>query len=222
MFKADAQEAAPICEAVLAAILLQSPTVGRPGSDLRFAVNTFRVNAIPLLQTDAAGQPLENIFRLTDANGITISQMEYVRAVAVNQAAVSDGAVLIRDALIKYALATEGLILSRTTFVSRDDVEAARAVLNAAFNPAAEVVADANDPLAYTTIVNLAASINYFLTQEAQPLPRMLTYQFATPMPTLVLAYRLYADASRADEIRAQNHIIHPLFAGATGRALSQ
>jgi prophage DNA circulation protein len=222
MDKADAQEAATICNAVLAAILAQTLATGSLGASLRFAVSNFRVNAPTILQTNAAGPPLENIFRLADANGISLSQMDYVRAAATNQPAVSDGAMFIRDALIYYALATEGLILSRTSFVSRDDVEAARTLLNAAFAPAQETVADARDPVAYTTIVSLQASVNYFLTMEAQPLPRMLTYQFAAPLPTLVIAYRLYADASRADEIRAQNRIIHPAFAPMSGRALSQ
>jgi prophage DNA circulation protein len=55
----------------------------------------------------------------------------------------------------------------------------------------------------------------------ARPLPRLLPYQFARVMPTLVLAQRLYADASRADEIRAENHVVHPLFCPLTGFALS-
>jgi prophage tail gpP-like protein len=38
----------------------------------------------------------------------------------------------------------------------------------------------------------------------------MLTYEFFSALPTLVCAYRLYADAGRADELRAENKIIHP------------
>jgi prophage DNA circulation protein len=37
-----------------------------------------------------------------------------------------------------------------------------------------------------------------------------------------VLAYRLYADASRADEIRAENKVVHPAFCPPTGIALSR
>jgi prophage DNA circulation protein len=35
------------------------------------------------------------------------------------------------------------------------------------------------------------------------------------------MAYKLYQDASRADEIRAENKTVHPAFAQATGIALS-
>jgi prophage DNA circulation protein len=40
-------------------------------------------------------------------------------------------------------------------------------------------------------------------------------------MPTLVMAYRLYADASRGDELRAENKVVHPAFSPAAGLALS-
>src|SRR5215469_10840373 len=39
------------------------------------------------------------------------------------------------------------------------------------------------------------------LVITALPLPRMLGYQFAQVLPSLVIAQRLYQDPSRADEI---------------------
>jgi prophage DNA circulation protein len=221
MYKWDAQEAEPICKAVLSAILMQAPTQGRPGSDLRTAVGDFLADAETFLITDTAGPPLENIFRLSQTNNISFSQMEYVRGVAISQNAVSPGAILIRDALVKYSLATEGLILANTTFVSRDDVEAARSVVNAAFAPSEEAAADAMDSQSYQSLINLHAAISYYLTQTAMPLPQMLNFAFAGPLSTLVAAYRLYTDASRADELLAENHVVHPAFMRPTGRALS-
>jgi prophage DNA circulation protein len=49
----------------------------------------------------------------------------------------------------------------------------------------------------------------------------MLNYRFNQPLPTLVMAYRLYADASRGDELRYENAIVHPAFPPMMGRALS-
>ena len=49
----------------------------------------------------------------------------------------------------------------------------------------------------------------------------MLNFVFAASLPTLVAAYKLYADASRADELRDQNKVVHPAFMLPTGRALS-
>jgi prophage DNA circulation protein len=49
----------------------------------------------------------------------------------------------------------------------------------------------------------------------------MLAWQFSQVMSTLILAQRLYYDASRADELRAENRIVHPAFSPRIGRALS-
>jgi prophage DNA circulation protein len=59
------------------------------------------------------------------------------------------------------------------------------------------------------------------LVQTALPLPRMLQYQFAQILPSLVMAYKLYDDASRADEVRDENKIVHPAFCPLAGEALS-
>lgn len=43
-------------------------------------------------------------------------------------------------------------------------------------------------------------------------LPRMRTIQLPEKMPSLVLAYDLYEDLSRADEIESRNKIPYPAF----------
>jgi prophage DNA circulation protein len=220
MFKQDAEEAAPIVDAVLAELFAQVPSQGTAGTTFRTAVNSVRVNAAFLLGTDAIGPPLENVFRLAQAAGATLPQMEQVRAVAAAFSPITIGAILVRDSLVQYALATEGMIMAGMTFVSRDDVEALRPQINAEFADAEEQAADSMDSI-YQTLVALHAAISYFLTQTAQPLPRMLNFAFAAPLPTLVAAYKLYADASRADELRDQNKVVHPAFMLPTGRALS-
>ena len=75
--------------------------------------------------------------------------------------------------------------------------------------------------MTYRAIIALHASITFFLIETARPRPRMMSYRFNQMMPTLVQAYRLYADASRADELRYENGIVHPGFAPLGGRALS-
>jgi prophage DNA circulation protein len=49
----------------------------------------------------------------------------------------------------------------------------------------------------------------------------MVQFAFGGSMPTLVMAQRLYADASRADELRDENKVVHPAFMLPTGMALS-
>jgi prophage DNA circulation protein len=180
----------------------------------------FRNGAQAILMADDAGAYLENIYRLAQINGVTIAQMDYIRSVAAAQTANTPGGILIRDSLVLYALATEGLIIAAMTFVSRDQVDQVRAVVFAGFAPMEETIADAVDPMAYQTLIACRAAIVHHLTQTAMPLPRLISFQFAAPLTTLVAAYRLYADAGRADELIAENHVVHPAFMRPTGRAL--
>jgi hypothetical protein len=222
MNKKDTQEAVPIVVTVLEQLLAQVPSAsGTAGAEWRFAVNSVRVNAAILLGTNTIGAPLQNIFQLAPSIGATLPQMEQVRMTADGFSPITPGAIVVRDSLVRYALATEGGIIAATTFVSRDDVEALRPQINAEFAAAEETAADAMDSTMYQAIIALHSAITYFLTQTAQPLPRMLNFAFAAPQPTLVFAYKLYADASRADELRDQNKVVHPAFMRPTGRALS-
>jgi prophage DNA circulation protein len=49
----------------------------------------------------------------------------------------------------------------------------------------------------------------------------MVAYAFPDRRPVLAIAQALYGDAGRADELRAENKVVHPLFMPAAGRALS-
>jgi hypothetical protein len=222
MDKLDAVEAAKIADTVLKALMAQSSIRGSQGSQLRSAVSLFRLNAQSILISDSAGSYLENIFRLAQSNGILLPEMDYIRGIAAAQNAVLPGAILIRDSLVQYALVTEGLIIAGMTFVSRDDVEAARTLIYAGFVPMEEQIADSIDPSGYMVLIQCRAAIYHHLTVTAMPLPRILNFAFAEPLTTLVAAYRLYADAARADELRDENHVVHPGFVLPTGRALSR
>jgi len=222
MEKPDVKESVPICHTVLLDMLGLSPTSGRTGADLRTAVGDFLAHAEYLLTYDLTGPPLTEIFELARQAGATFAVLEHVRKTAAGLTANLLGAVLIRDSLIGLALATEAQVLANMVFVSRDDVDAMKRSLNDAFTPMEEVTADKMDQDGYVGIVSLHAAAIAHLTETARPLPRMLNFTFHSPsLPTLIAAYRLYADASRADELRAENHVVHPLFMRPAGRALS-
>ena len=221
MFRPDAKEAAPLCNRVLSYMLKLAPTQGRPGSDLRTAVGDFIANAETLFANDQAGPPLDAIFELARVTGLTQPQLESVRLAAVAEAPVLLGAVLVQNALIRFCLAFECRIIADMTFVSRQDVDNIKAIMTAAFQPAQELAADDMDQAAFMALIQLHAALAFHLDQTARPLPRMLDYAFADVLPTLVLAYRLYANAGRADELRAENKIVHPAFGLREGKALS-
>jgi prophage DNA circulation protein len=221
MFKDDAIEAAAICKTVLTALLTWTGTAGRSGADLRTAALDFIAHATVLLYNRQAGDPLANVFALAVTAGITIPQIEQVRSTAAAQAAASVGAMVTRDSLVQLSLATIGTVLGNTTFKSREEVEAQRSVLNGVFATTEEALADSMDSETYLDVISLHAAISRYLTVTAQPLPRVLPFQFAEPLTTLVAAYRLYTDASRADELRDGNDVVHPAFMPPTGYALS-
>ncbi len=221
MFREDSLEAQPIVDAALASLLSWAPTRGRPGADLREQVNSVRAQEITLLQADAIGQPLSDCFDLAVTTGINYPQVERVRQIAEGFSPQTPGAQMIKDSIIQLALVTEARLIAAMTFVSRTDVENVRETVNAAFGPAAEAMADQMDAMTYRAMVALHAAVSFFLVQTARPLPQMLSYQFAKPKSTLGIAQRLYADATRADELKNENRIIHPLFCPMIGRALS-
>ena len=107
------------------------------------------------------------------------------------------------------------------TFVSRGDVDTVIQSLIQPFEDAEEIAADSMDPATFQALVALHGAITNHLVKTALPLPRMLMFQFFDTLPSLVLAHRLYADAGRADELVAENKIVHPLFCPTVGRALS-
>jgi prophage DNA circulation protein len=222
MYIGDVNEAVPICDRVLGYMLAITATRGRVGADMRTAIGDFLANAATLLSNDLAGPPLADIFDKSLLAGITLTQLDAVRANAVTEAPKSVGALLIKNALINFTLVVEARVIAQTTFVSHEDANAMKLRMNDAFAPMEEIAADDMDQMTYQALVRLHAAITFFLIETARPLPQMLGFQFYSPsIPTLIAAYRLYADASRADELRAENRVVHPAFMRPSGKALS-
>lgn len=71
------------------------------------------------------------------------------------------------------------------------------------------------------SLQRLSAQVTLDLRQRAAQLPQVVAYSFPAPLPALVLAWRLYQDAGRADELIARNHAVHPGFLPAQGEALA-
>jgi prophage DNA circulation protein len=222
MTKTDAEEAAAIATLVLNAILDVTPTAGRPGADLRTAIGDFELFALELIQYDRAGPRLAEIFNLTRLNGVSLPEMTQVREVASGQTPVTPGGTLVKNSLIHLSLATESRIIADTEFKSRNAAEQMRDEMNEAFDAMEEIAADDMATFTYRALIALHAVLVEHLITAERPLPVMLTFRFAKAGPTLVQAYRLYDDASRADELREENGVIHPAFALPYGRALSR
>jgi prophage DNA circulation protein len=222
MFIEDAKEGAPLVVQVLRHLLEVSPTRGREGSDLRTACGDVMANAESLLQNDAIGEPLDNCFELARKTGISFKQMDDVRETAAEiETPVTIGAMLVKNCMIDFCLAAQSRILADTKFSSRQDIDAYKTIVNDSFNAMEEITADEMDQMTYRALVELHAATTYFLVERARPLPRMLNYRFAEILSSLAIAYKLYDDAGRADELREENKIVHPAFMQLRGKALS-
>ena len=221
MLKDDTKEAAPIVKRALLNLLAVTVARSPGGSALRTAVGLLYAQAEQLIYHDELGPRLSDCFELARANNITQSQLDWVRQQTALEPTVTLGATMIKEAIMRLCLVTEGLVIAAMTFVSRADVEQLRGQLNFIFEDAEETAADNMDQMGYRTLVELHAAIVAFLVETARPLPSMLDFAFFSPMPTLTMANRLYYDGSRADELLYENKVVHPAFMRPTGRALS-
>jgi prophage DNA circulation protein len=210
-----------MCVRVLQVVLTQAPTRGRPGVELRMAVGDFIANSLILLHNDEYGQSLDDIFELARLTGIKLPQFQTIHDAAAAEIPRTIGATIVKNAMIQFSLAAECRIVADMIFVSREDVDAVKKRMNAEFVPMEDVAADSMAQMTYQALIRLHAALAFFLAETARPLPRMLRYRFFESLPTLVMAYKLYADASRADELRIENKNVHPAFMQMTGRALS-
>jgi len=221
MIRYDAKEAAEIVDRMMVNLATCIPSRGRPGSDARVAIGYIRANAFPLLMDDAIGDPLDTAFDLTYQAGTTLEQIDAVRVQIALEQPRSFGAVLLTQAGMNLCLATEGRIIAAMTFVSREEIDRIQKRMIDPFAFAEEVAADAMDSMTFQALIGLHATITNHLVKTALPLPRLVGFQFFEPIPSLVQAYRLYSDASRADEIRSANRIVHPAFCPLNGQGLS-
>jgi prophage DNA circulation protein len=221
MEKAGAQEAAGIVQRMMSALMTTVPAAGRPGSAARAAIGDVSANAYVLLRADQLGPPINNAFILAREAGANYGQLETVRSVVDAETPVTLGAVLVQNVGIELCLATESEIIASMTFASRQDVEAVKQQIAVPFQDSIETAADDMDQATFQDLTALYGAVINHLVATARPLPRMIRYQFGSVHTTLTLAYRLYADASRAEEVRNENKIVHPAFAPREGVALS-
>ena len=78
------------------------------------------------------------------------------------------------------------------------------------------------DQATFQALIRLHGALTNHLVATALPLPQMVQYQFFSILPSLVVSHKLYADAARADEVVAENRIVHPAFCPLLGQALSK
>lgn len=221
MLSRDAAEAGAIVRRNVDLINSLVVSKGRAGSSLRLACGDLRANAASLVREARVGEPWMNCYALAREAGATWQQVLVIHKALAVEAVSSLAATIVKSHGLLFSLITMSHILVDVNFRSRQDVDAAKLVIGAAFHDTEELVADDMQVAVYQALVALHAATIALLVERQRPLPRMLRFQFGLSKPSLWFAHRLYADAGRADELRAENRVVHPAFQRPVGRALS-
>lgn len=221
MFRADAIEAAGIVVRTMQNLAKVIPDKGRPGSTARTQLGYVEANALSLCATDTIAPELDEAFDLVRQAGTTLPKFETVRIGLIDEVTYTVGGALTRDYSILMCLAQQSNVIAGMEFTSRQDVESLLSSLQQPFRDSEDTAADTMGQIVYQSIVALHASVVNHLVSTARPLPMLTTYQFNDILPTLIISQRLYANASRYDEIRKENKIVHPAFCPNFGVALA-
>jgi len=107
------------------------------------------------------------------------------------------------------------------TPTSSDDALGVCVLVVDLFDAEIQVAADAADDASYQALRQLRTSVVSDLVTRAAQLPSLVLVQTPVPMPALALAYRLYRDATRADDLTARSGAQHPAFLPVEFKVLS-
>jgi len=192
--------------------LTSSSQVGAAGFVIRSQIGDMRSFYSDYLRDKTFSEKLLLIFTTAREANAKLSSFVAVREQLFSEVPVGEISKLIVQVTIGFCLASESRIISNIEFTSRDDVEATIVSMKIAFDTARELAADAIDSASYQDLTFLAGALTSHLAATARPLPRMVTFNLAAPLPALALSNRIYYKGDRAEEIVAENHIIHPAF----------
>ena len=222
MNKVALNECVSVIDQILNFLIATGPSSGVSGTaQLNADMGNLRANTADLINTGGAAALLAACFADATAAGAVLERMSSARASIDAIPTASPTASLLVDTAVIYALSSESQIIGATTYTARDTVEALLAQMAGEFDTAIQDAADRNDSGSYLALIALNAAVTQYLVTTEQPLPILTTYTFNESMPSLVLAQRLYADPTRADELLMQNHTVNPAFMQASGVCLS-
>jgi len=212
MQKSDIVEASALVKAVLALLATSAATGGVLGANLTKSISEVNVNASQLIADAAIGSPLKACFDAAFDAAITVEKVRSIRTSISGMLARSNIAEIVRIACWRVALTTECRCLVRMSFGSRKEIDAHLLAMNAAFDEAEELAGDTLHSELFMRFISLRGAVMRDLTERSRPLPSMMALTFPKSLPSLALAHRLYGDAGRADELIAENSVLHPGF----------
>lgn len=125
-------------------------------------------------------------------------------------------------ALQRAAVAAIAQASSQYQPASTDDAAAIRVSVLAALDTAITTAGDAGEDSVFTALRALRAIVVQDLNVRGAQLPTLVSVRMDASLPSLVLAQRLYRDATRADELVRRAAPVHPGFMPRSFQALNQ
>jgi prophage DNA circulation protein len=151
----------------------------------------------------------------------TLVTMDRVRKQALLETPVGLPAVETVLAIVRLTLAMEARIIAYTKFRSREEVDQIAMAMNIAFTQTSEIAADDLNAAEYMALINLHGAVTLHLADRGRQLPRVVSYSYQVPMPSLRMAQRVYADPRRHVDLINENHVVHPAFMPIEGKMLA-
>jgi prophage DNA circulation protein len=219
----DAEQASNVLQALCNLLLSSLP----PGNvdvinTARRLTAYLRDNADAAVRGSTLGTQLQQVYLACDAAGASYAAIDAASAYLFSQAPTTSvlTQALYRSALVMN-LGLESKIIARTNFTNQDQVQNMMNHVRDLFEQAKEIGIDDIDVMVYQALIAMGGAIINHLNVTQLQAPRYMTYVSVDVMPSLYLANRIYADASRSDEIEQENDVIHPAFMPTTIRVLS-
>lgn len=140
----------------------------------------------------------------------------YMPATPIGIGQTGAGQQIVQDAagavLRRAALGTLVRAAAQYAPSSYDDAAALRTSVTGYLDAEILIAGDASDDASYSALRAVRQMVVALLIQAGAGLPRLQNFTFNASLPALVLAQRLYTDASRSDELVGEALPIHPAF----------
>ncbi len=194
---------------------------GRDGVELRHKIGEIRSKYNSMISGGTFSTELLSCFQLALTANVKLSGLFIVHQGLFQETPVGEISVAVVQIGVLFCLSTESRLIVKIEFTSRDDVEIMMNKMRNVFDIARVLSADAQDTMPYQKLTILAGNLINHLSTVARPLPRMVSFSMSTSFPSVTLSQRIYYTADRAEEIVAENKIIHPAFCLRDIRGLS-
>jgi len=207
-----------ILKKLMATVPPQSPTA----YVVRRLCGDLSVQARWKIANGGFGEALQECFDAAVDAGAKLGPLDSLRTFILGLSPKTDMAVAVVQSSLFFTLAEEAKVVSQMEFSSRDDVAAMIKKMGEAYEEVTVTVMDFYSDILYQSFLALSSALMQHLYLSELTLPMVVSYQTAGVRTALTLAQLIYADASRSDEVVAENKVVHPAFVPRQVRVLSQ